>query len=51
LKYQIDKIDKIDPILFENVSKLRLEYAFKYGHSIPIEEIDHFELQFIILAI
>lgn len=41
----------VDPKLIENVSKLRLEYALKYGHSIPIEEIDHFEWQFIILAI
>ncbi|CAD8082551.1 unnamed protein product [Paramecium primaurelia] len=53
IKREIQKqeINSINPILFEKVQILRQSYSKKYGISTPIEEIDNFECQFILLAI
>ncbi|CAD8161914.1 unnamed protein product [Paramecium octaurelia] len=53
IKREIQKqeINCINPILFEKVQTLRQSYSKKYGIATPIEEIDNFECQFILLAI
>ncbi|CAD8064921.1 unnamed protein product [Paramecium sonneborni] len=48
LKYEFETIN---PLLFAKVQKLRMDYAKKYGKITPIEEIDNYEWQFIVLAI
>ncbi|CAD8095076.1 unnamed protein product [Paramecium sonneborni] len=53
IKKQISKqeIDSINPILFEKVQILRQNYSKQLGLITPIEEIDNYECQFILLAI
>ncbi|CAK77942.1 unnamed protein product (macronuclear) [Paramecium tetraurelia] len=48
LKYEFETIN---PQLFSKVQKLRMDYANKYGKITPIEEIDNYEWQFIVLGI
>ncbi|CAD8146516.1 unnamed protein product [Paramecium octaurelia] len=48
LKYEFETIN---PQLFAKVQQLRMDYAKKYGKITPIEEIDNYEWQFIVLAI
>ncbi|CAD8078737.1 unnamed protein product [Paramecium primaurelia] len=48
LKYEFETIN---PHLFQKVQKLRKDYAKRYGNITPIEEIDNYEWQFIVLAI
>ncbi|CAD8093324.1 unnamed protein product [Paramecium sonneborni] len=48
MKYEFETIN---PHLFERVQKLRKDYAKRYGNITPIEEIDNYEWQFIVLAI
>ncbi|CAD8100013.1 unnamed protein product [Paramecium sonneborni] len=48
---QKQKFDSINPILFEKVQILRQNYAKQFGIIPPIEEIDNYECQFILLAI
>ncbi|CAD8163009.1 unnamed protein product [Paramecium octaurelia] len=48
LKYEFETIN---PHLFEKVQNLRKDYSKNYGNVTPIEEIDNYEWQFIVLAI
>ena len=48
MKYEFETIN---PHIFEKVQNLRKEYAKRYGNITPIEEIDNYEWQFIVLAI
>ncbi|KAM3139489.1 hypothetical protein pb186bvf_008325 [Paramecium bursaria] len=45
------EFETINPQLFAKVQKLRMDYAIKFGKITPIEEIDNYEWQFIVLAI